>query len=354
MSTIVLNRVLLAVFAVLVLLTWLVQRDYTQPNNIFVLPNMVYSVPYDTFAANPNFADGKTLQLPVQGTVARGASFSDYDASEADALRAGEQLMNPWSEPGIDADSLLVVKDRGRKIFATFCLPCHGAVGNGDGPVAMRGFPPPPALNAEKSLKMTDGQMFHVLTFGQKNMPGYASQVSPADRWAAILHIRALQEPTVLKAEEDRKRLASIEAGKIAFERLTCHKCHAINEGDIPAGPDLHKVAAVYTREQLLDAINFPSRSIAAGFAGQVILTVDGVVYSGIVVKETDDEITLRDIKGDDVVIPSDDVEERKALDKSAMPEELLKDVSDDEVQSLLDYLKSIAVEPEVIEAVAK
>lgn len=346
MSTIALNRILLAVFAALAVLTWLLRRDFTQPNYLFFMPNMVHSIPYDSFASNPVYADGKTLQLPVEGSVARGEVMLEYEATEADALRAGEELTSPWNDPSIDANSLLAAKDRGRVIYARFCLPCHGAVGNGDGPVAMRGFPPPPALSGEKTLNMSDGQMFHVLSFGQKNMPSYASQISVMDRWAAILHTRVLQEPAVLKAEEERKQQASIEVGKQAFERLSCHKCHAIDEGDIPAGPDLLKISGVYTREQLLDAILYPSKSIAAGFAGQLFLTDEGTVYSGIVIKETDDEVTLRDTKGDDVVIPVDAIEERKTLDKSAMPEGLLKDVADDEVQSLLDYLKSIAVEP--------
>jgi hypothetical protein len=42
---------------------------------------------------------------------------------------------------------------------------------------------------------MPDGQMYHLLTLGQKNMASYASQVERADRWKVIRHIRALQEP---------------------------------------------------------------------------------------------------------------------------------------------------------------
>ena len=36
--------------------------------------------------------------------------------------------------------------------------------------------------------------MFHVLSYGQANMPSYASQVDRDDRWKAILYVRALQE----------------------------------------------------------------------------------------------------------------------------------------------------------------
>lgn len=40
---------------------------------------------------------------------------------------------------------------------------------------------------------MADGQLFHIVSAGQANMPGYAAQVLPDDRWRAILHLRALQ-----------------------------------------------------------------------------------------------------------------------------------------------------------------
>ncbi len=43
-------------------------------------------------------------------------------------------------------------------------------------------------------MKMKDGQIFHVLTFGQNNMPSYASQLSREDRWNVITYVRSLQK----------------------------------------------------------------------------------------------------------------------------------------------------------------
>ena len=43
---------------------------------------------------------------------------------------------------------------------------------------------------------MKDGQLFHILTYGQNNMPSYASQLSRDDRWNAIIHVRSLQRAT--------------------------------------------------------------------------------------------------------------------------------------------------------------
>ncbi len=69
--------------------------------------------------------------------------------------------------------------------------------------VAKRGFPPPPSLVLEHAIKMKDGQMFHVATLGQGNMPGHAAQISRDDRWHVINHIRTLQ------ADAQRKSAAT-------------------------------------------------------------------------------------------------------------------------------------------------
>jgi len=152
--------------------------------NVDVLPDMVRSVAYDSFADNPNFADGKTLREPVPGTVVRGLMPLNYAATPADAQRAGRELIAPVNRNALQ---------RGAVVYANYCETCHGPEGKGDGRVAQRGFPAPPSLLAPRALQMADGQMFHVLTWGQNNMPSYAAQIDRSDRWAAIAYVRSLQ-----------------------------------------------------------------------------------------------------------------------------------------------------------------
>lgn len=186
-STRKLNIVLLLVFLASLGLNWAARRDPTQPNRE-PLPEMVRTSRYNAFAPNPNFADGKTLRPPVPGTIPRGYLPLHYTAAKEDALRAGEELQNPLASADAGA------AQRGAFVFTNFCLECHGAAGRGDGPVTLRGFPAPPSLLAERALNMKDGQMFHVLTYGQGNMPSYAAQLSREDRWKAILFVRSLQK----------------------------------------------------------------------------------------------------------------------------------------------------------------
>ncbi len=189
------NTVLLIALAVTLALNFTIRRDPARPNYEY-LPEMVHAVSFESFSANPNFTDGKTLQTPAEGTIPRGHMPFEYEPTEEDAVRAGVELANPIDPQDVGAAS------RGKLVYQTFCLTCHGAGGLGDGLVAMRGFPPPPSLLAQNAVDMPDGRMFHVVTFGQKNMPGYSVQISPADRWKAIAYIRALQESARAAAEK--------------------------------------------------------------------------------------------------------------------------------------------------------
>jgi mono/diheme cytochrome c family protein len=187
-----LNYVLLLVLAVVVAMNFLALPNPSQPNREF-LPDMAHSPAYTSESANPNFPDGETLQRPVLGTLVQGQMPLHYAATDDEALRAGRELHNPLSAKDVHAG------ERGALVFQTFCTPCHGGGGQGDGTVALRGYPAPPSLVTGNTTKMPDGQLFHIITYGRVNMPSQSGLLSPQDRWAAILHIRSLQTPAAPK-----------------------------------------------------------------------------------------------------------------------------------------------------------
>jgi mono/diheme cytochrome c family protein len=49
-------------------------------------------------------------------------------------------------------------------------------------------------LPTGKSVEMKDGQLFHILSYGQGSMPSMAAQLSRADRWDAVNYVRSLQD----------------------------------------------------------------------------------------------------------------------------------------------------------------
>lgn len=181
-----LNFLLLLCLAGLAIANRSVQWNAAIPN-YEVLPDMAHSVRYNSFAPNPNFADGKTLQRPVAGTIPRGFRPIHYQATPESAAQAGVELRNPYTARDERA------AERGAIVYGAFCQVCHGAGGRGDGPIVLRGYPSPPSLLADQAVALKDGQIFHILTYGQKNMPSYAAQISEEDRWKAILYFRFLQ-----------------------------------------------------------------------------------------------------------------------------------------------------------------
>jgi mono/diheme cytochrome c family protein len=183
----VLNGLLFVGFIATLALYLVMGRDLSQRNYEY-MPDMAHSPAYDTYAPNPDFADGKALQLPQPGTIPRGRMPLHYGRSLKEADRAGEELPNPFAagDPG--------VLERGKFIYQKFCLFCHGAQGKGDGPVIARGMVRPPSL-LDNAVLMKDGKLFHVLTYGilQKQMASYAAQLSREDRWKVILYVKSLK-----------------------------------------------------------------------------------------------------------------------------------------------------------------
>jgi mono/diheme cytochrome c family protein len=136
----------------------------------------------------PVFTNGQAMQVPPKGTIPRGYEPLHFAKDDAGRELAGKQLKNPQeaSVPNLE---------RGKVAFTTFCAPCHGLGGAGDGPVSKRGIAGFPIHQKDGNAgeKMPDGHLFHIISYGRNNMPSYASQVAPADRWNIILYLRQLQ-----------------------------------------------------------------------------------------------------------------------------------------------------------------
>lgn len=201
-----------------ILLTLNSGRDMSRPNVEF-MPDMAHSLAAESFGRNAVFADGITLQTPPAGTVARGRLPLRYGTTPEEAQRAGRELINPVDAGDADIQQL------GATGFGIFCHPCHGATGAGDGPVAMKGFPPPPSLFAEKATNLADGQIFHIISFGQGNMPAHGTQIPTAQRWQIVTHVRQLQARAAEKAAAEA---AAAEAAAQAAEEAA--------SGDAAAG----------------------------------------------------------------------------------------------------------------------
>lgn len=138
-----------------------------------------------------HFADGRAMRAPVPGTVAQGQLREDA------ALYLGKIGEHAWvGRVPLPVDEKLL--RRGQNRFQIFCAPCHDSAGTGQGIVMQRasgakgGFPAPPLAYAERVPQLADGEIFHIISNGVRNMPGYRTQIPVEDRWAIVAWTRVL------------------------------------------------------------------------------------------------------------------------------------------------------------------
>ena len=131
------------------------------------------------------FSDARSARTPVEGTVARGL-LRDDELLYGGKLNGEDAAVFPFR---VDAP----VMTRGEERFDIYCAPCHSRTGEGDGMVVLRGYRRPPSFHQERLRDAPVGHFFDVITNGFGAMPDYASQIKPADRWAIVAYIRALQ-----------------------------------------------------------------------------------------------------------------------------------------------------------------
>ncbi|TAL66929.1 MAG: cytochrome c [Bacteroidetes bacterium] len=173
-------------------------RDKNKPGWDY-FPDMFYSTAYETFSKNPNFNDGMTMRDPVPGTVPRDFIPFEYTNDPESRIKAGIELVNPFLPT---TDELV----RGKKVYATFCIGCHGIKGEGDGNLFTSGLYPlkPLSISGNTAAKLKDGEIFHTITLGIRSMGAHGSQIRPDDRWKLVLYIRKLQQESAAGSDSGK------------------------------------------------------------------------------------------------------------------------------------------------------
>lgn len=117
-----------------------------------------------------------------------------------------------------------------------------------------------------------------------------------------------------------------------------CSKCHVHSGVGARVGPDLTGMS-VHPREEMLIHILDPNRSVESNFRAYSVLTVDGLVLTGMLAAESKTAIELFDTEGKRQVILREDIEQLTASVQSIMPEGFEKTLTADNFTDLLEYL---------------
>ncbi len=167
-------------------------KDHTKRAPEFA-PNMYDAIAYDPDQKNPNFADGKTAQLPPANTTPIGYQRFDYPGTK-EGYEASKGAVNPLE---VNKENLA----HGKQLYVAMCAPCHGENGTGNGHIVELGkYPAPPSYATGNSSRggalkdLTDGQIYHTIQYGLNLMGSYASQLSPEERWKVVMYVNELQK----------------------------------------------------------------------------------------------------------------------------------------------------------------
>lgn len=170
---------------------------------IEVFPDMDRQMKLRPQAPAEFFGDNRSSRLPVAGTIARAEPLENVAGVVAQGAAVFPFEDNPvntgralGSTNYVEVSPMLVSAEsmsRGRHHYQISCQPCHGALGDGNGVTKKLGMAVVANLHDPRIAKMTDGELFAVISHGRNLMAGYSAQISVADRWAVVSYVRALQ-----------------------------------------------------------------------------------------------------------------------------------------------------------------
>lgn len=180
------STTLLSLVAGSMLFTASCTRDPLSPG-LEYMPDMYRGVGPETYGENLNYANNMSAQKPAANTIARGYMPYAYANTPEGYEAAGANLSSPLT---VNA----AVEAEGKAIYDKMCIHCHGAKGDGQGTVKIKGdlFPVPSYYDAGH-LPLSDGKMFHSITFGKGLMGSHASQLNQEERWKIIAYINKMQ-----------------------------------------------------------------------------------------------------------------------------------------------------------------
>ena len=181
--------------------------DKKRSPSIVYMPDMYYPVAYDPYM-EADFEywperNGEKSEVPL---FAEHRNMTALWPAEGSVPRTDEQMILPWefqntledynktksvTTSPLDAANRKSDLERGEKLYNQTCVVCHGAAGDGQGPIvqtkAYSGVP------AYKDREITVGSVYHVIMYGKNAMGSYASQLTPVDRWRVAEYVMNLR-----------------------------------------------------------------------------------------------------------------------------------------------------------------
>lgn len=160
------------------------------------------------------------------------------------------------------------------------------------------------------------------------------------DRAAEVLVQDSAQRADVVASYRAALRAVGDPArGAVVYERV-CSACHQFRGRGTDVGPPLESVFHRSGDELALHILD-PSREVAPQFQEYTAQRADGRMVTGMIVEETEASVTLRRAGHFDETLLRSEIEQLLATGKSLMPEGLEQQITPEELNDLVHYVRS-------------
>lgn len=146
--------------------------------------------------------EAEATTVPTEDTSETAEPAAQAEAQEANQDPAAMPDSEPekaWiTEFPIEVNEELY--NLGKNKFEQNCSVCHGYAGYGNGLVHQRAaalaqgyWLQPTSLHEQRIQEQAIGRIYYTIANGKGKMGGYGSTITPKERWAIVLYVRALQ-----------------------------------------------------------------------------------------------------------------------------------------------------------------
>ena len=132
----------------------------------------------------------------------------------------------------------------------------------------------------------------------------------------------------------------NVAAGKEVFNTY-CIQCHQMDKLGVHIGPDLTHISSKLDKVGLYEAIVYPGSSIVFGYEAFNIKMKDENRYYGFLLSENENNLTIKDLAGKQIVLKKSEVKSKVKETSSLMPAAKSLHISHQELADLLAYLST-------------
>jgi putative heme-binding domain-containing protein len=132
--------------------------------------------------------------------------------------------------------------------------------------------------------------------------------------------------------------------GEKVFRRpeVNCIGCHVVNGQGVVLASDLSDIGLKMDREGLWENILDPSAVVTPGFETWQVVMKNEDEYVGVLVKESAEELGMRDAKNNLIQLKVADIKHRRMLTVSLMPSNLYQTMTLEELADVVEYLAGL------------